>query len=80
MKTKDFDFEQRVITVPAALAKNTHARILPLSNKTAKAIKMLIKEISVFKGQDFIFCPILTKKLMHVGFAKELRSMEKRQK
>jgi integrase/recombinase XerD len=41
--------------VPAELAKNTHARILPLSKKTAKSLNILIKENSVFEDTDFIF-------------------------
>ncbi|WP_404331583.1 tyrosine-type recombinase/integrase [Mesobacillus maritimus] len=52
---KDFDYEQKVIKVPAYLAKNKNARILPLSKKTAKALSILIKENSVFEDIDIIF-------------------------
>ncbi|OLS39176.1 tyrosine-type recombinase/integrase [Bacillus sp. MRMR6] len=51
----DFDYEQKIIKVPAYLAKNTNARILPLSKKIAKALNMLIKENRVFDDIDFIF-------------------------
>ncbi|MGG1676690.1 tyrosine-type recombinase/integrase [Neobacillus sp. NRS-1170] len=55
LKKKDFDYEQKIIKVPAPLAKNGHARILPLSKKTAKALNTLIKENSIFENSDFIF-------------------------
>ncbi|RXT03551.1 tyrosine-type recombinase/integrase [Ammoniphilus sp. CFH 90114] len=40
----NFDYEQKTLTVPASVAKNNNARILPLSKKTAKLINTLIKE------------------------------------
>ncbi|MFF2449774.1 tyrosine-type recombinase/integrase [Neobacillus sp. NPDC058068] len=49
LRKKDFDYEQKIIKVPAPLAKNPHARILPLSQKTAKALNTLLKENSIFK-------------------------------
>ncbi|MEH7121560.1 tyrosine-type recombinase/integrase [Neobacillus vireti] len=55
LKIKDFNYDQGIIKVPASLAKNTHARILPISKKTAKSLKTLIKENSVFESQDYIF-------------------------
>jgi integrase/recombinase XerD len=55
LRNQDFDYEQKIIKVPAPLAKNTHARILRLSKKTAKAINTLIKENSIFEDTDYIF-------------------------
>jgi integrase/recombinase XerD len=55
LKKKDFDYEQKIIKVPAPLAKNTHARILPLSKRTAKALNTLLKENSIFENSDIIF-------------------------
>jgi integrase/recombinase XerD len=55
LKKKDFDYEQKIIKVPAPLAKNTHARMLPLSKKTAKALNTLLKENRIFENIDFIF-------------------------
>ncbi|MCM2535134.1 tyrosine-type recombinase/integrase [Neobacillus pocheonensis] len=52
---KNFDYEQKTIKVQAGLAKNTHARILPLSKKTAKALNTLIKENGIFEDIDYIF-------------------------
>lgn len=55
LREKDFDYEQKVIKVPAPFAKNTRARILPVSKQTAKAISTLIKENSIFEDTDYIF-------------------------
>jgi integrase/recombinase XerD len=52
---KDFNYEEKVIKVPASLAKNKNARILPLSKKSAKALSILIKENSVFEDNSLIF-------------------------
>ena len=55
LKSKDFDYEQKMVKVPASLAKDKNARLLPLSKQTAKALNMLIKENSAFKEQcDYI--------------------------
>ncbi|WP_043929823.1 tyrosine-type recombinase/integrase [Bacillus sp. EB01] len=51
----DFYSEQKMIRVPAPLAKNTSARILPLSKRTAKMIQTLIKENSVFEDTEHLF-------------------------
>ncbi|CAM3912897.1 hypothetical protein GCM10009865_54380 [Aeromicrobium ponti] len=55
LTSKDFDYEQKIIKIPATLAKNTIARILPLSKKTAKMIHTLIKENSIFEDTEYIF-------------------------
>ncbi|PWW20230.1 phage integrase family protein [Cytobacillus oceanisediminis] len=55
LTSKDFYYEQKMIKIPAPLAKNTIARILPLSKKTAKMIHTLIKENRIFEDTDYIF-------------------------
>ena len=56
LKSREFDYEQKIIKVPASLAKNKNARLLPLSKQTAKALNMLVKENGAFEEQcDYIF-------------------------
>ncbi len=57
LKEEYFDYEQKMIKVPAAIAKNNKARVLPLSKKTAKLIQTLIKEnrAMIFHHIDNIF-------------------------
>jgi integrase/recombinase XerD len=55
LTSKNFDYDQKIIKVPAPLAKNTKARILPLSKKTAKMIQILIKENSIFEDTEYLF-------------------------
>jgi integrase/recombinase XerD len=48
---KDFNFEQKILKIPASIAKNTKSSIVPLSIKTAKLINILLKENKVFESE-----------------------------
>lgn len=51
-----FDNFQKTITIPGNLAKNGKERVVPLSQQTAKLIKILISETKAFENPaDYIF-------------------------
>jgi integrase/recombinase XerD len=55
LRIKDFDFTAKSVTIPAPIAKNRKARILPLKNSTVKLIKELVEENRADFDSDYIF-------------------------
>ncbi|WCK54742.1 tyrosine-type recombinase/integrase [Aneurinibacillus sp. Ricciae_BoGa-3] len=62
LQANNFSYEQKTIIVPAHVAKNNQARILPLSQRTAKCIKLLIKEDTIFEDVAEIFFLLIMEK------------------
>lgn len=52
LQHQHFHYDQKTVTVPGHLAKNGHARVLPLSQQTAQAIHELIHD-----NQQFVPVP-----------------------
>lgn len=56
LKEEHFNFEQKILKVPASIAKNKKYRELPLSKKTAKLLKTLTKENNmIINHMDHLF-------------------------
>ncbi|MDT8860489.1 tyrosine-type recombinase/integrase [Alkalihalobacillus sp. MEB130] len=74
IEKKHFDEIQKTITIPSHLAKNGKERIVPLSQKTAKLIKILINESRAFEEPaDNIFLSNFGEKLDASGIRERIK-------
>lgn len=75
----DFDPSRRKITIPANIAKNTHARVVPLSRETVKLVQELVSEnSSAFPGENHLFLGESGKPLTSSGVRQRLHVYEQR--
>ncbi len=55
LRKNHFDFKEKCVTIPAAIAKNRKFRIVPLNNKTLRLIKELIEENETDFDSEYVF-------------------------
>lgn len=55
LKISDFDYATRTVSIPASIAKNRKARIIPVQEQTARLLRELIAENKTDFDSDYIF-------------------------
>lgn len=55
LKTANFDYDTRTVTIPGTIAKNRKSRIIPLQPQTARLLRELIAENKTDFDSDYIF-------------------------
>jgi integrase/recombinase XerD len=79
IEKQHYDEVQKTITIPAHLAKNGKERVVPLSQKTSKLIKMLIRETQVFEERaNNVFLSNFGEKLEASGVRERLQDYGER--
>lgn len=76
LRVEDIDFKMRQITLRAEITKPNRTRILPITKKTADALRSLVDYINV-EPNDYVFLTSFGERYMADTFAKMLKKYAK---
>jgi integrase/recombinase XerD len=77
LRTKNFDFEIGVVKLEEDIAKNSKARIVPVSRKVLNLVQKLMYENKISFGADFLFMTAYGEPMTTKGLTRQFTTIRK---